>query len=211
MALIRLPWTDEGAEPVARPIGEQTPSQFTAITPVSAARRDDLTTIFDKLRQRSLSPFADVPGVHMARFEIIDTIPAGGLRPVTLTCDPAGLLFGVSHDGTLRQLLARMSRTMGSTCDQVWGCCEEYPGVANLDLFVRWLQAHAVGAQLAFRTHDASREQIETALDRRRRLRAFAARAATLDPGELQAAFKAEFGSDAVAASRSASNKRARS
>lgn len=195
MALIRLPWTHEGDEPVARPIGGQTPSQFTAITPILAARRDDLTMVFDKLRQRSLSPFADVPGVHMARFEIIDTIPAGGLRPVTRVCDPAGLLFGISHDGTLRQVVARMSRTMAGTCDQVWECCADYPGSTSVDLLAGWLQRHSVAAQLAFRTHDASREQIEAALDRRRRLRAFAARAATLDPDALRAAFEAEFGS----------------
>lgn len=210
MALIRLPWTDEGDAPIARPIGEQTPSQFTAITPILATRRDDLTAVFDKLRQRSLSPFADVPGVHMARFEIIDSIPAGGLRPVTRACDPAGLLFGVSHDGTLRELVARMGRTMADSCDQVWECCAEYPGSANVDLLVGWLRRHSVAAQLAFRTHDASREQIETALDRRRRLRAFAARSVSLDPAALQAAFKAEFGTPQTPVV-GASSRRARS
>lgn len=195
MALIQLPWAS-GHAPIGRPIGEQTPSQFTAITPVLTARRTDLTAAFEKLESSGRSPFADVPGVHMARFEVLDSIPVGGIRPVTQQRDPATLLFGVSHDGTLPDLITRICQTMAATCDAVWGCCADYPGSDRAERLTRWFQNHAVEAQLAFRTHDASREQIVSALDRRERLRAFAARPKGEDPSELLAAFRAEFASN---------------
>lgn len=193
MDLIQLPWADGGVAPIGLPIGEQTPSQFTAITPVLTARRADLASALNELEGGDASPFADVPGVHMARFEVLDSIPVGGVRPVMQQRDPAALLFGVSYDGTLPDLVTRICQTMTAACDAVWGCCADYPGSGRAEQLTAWLQRHAVEAQLAFRTHDASREQIVSAIDRRRRLKDFAARARGDSPSELLEAFRGEF------------------
>ncbi len=164
------------------------------IVPVAPGRRLDLATACAGIgADGSVSPFAGLPQVHMARIEILDTLPAGGREPLQIALDPALLLFGLSFEGNLPHLARTMRDTMAPTCDAVFGCCAGYPGVAEPG-FGAWLAAHEVPSQLPFAARTNGRREIEIALDRQARFRAFLPKASKLSPAELRAAFVEEFG-----------------
>lgn len=76
----------------------------------------------------SLSPFQRVPGLHSARFHVLDQVAFQGYPAREDTLAQPYLLFFAVGDGRVRELLHQLSEHIGAThLDEVWRNCEGYP------------------------------------------------------------------------------------
>lgn len=138
------------------------------------------------------SPFAAVPGTHVVRLSVIETVGArdAGHRHLT----PALLSFSGLVDGSLDAWLLTMATTLGPVGDALWADCSGWPGPGPA-VTARWMATFRQRMHTCVIAHDQPTvEEIRLALDRQRKLRELAIRAQTLPPKELRAAYAEIFG-----------------
>jgi hypothetical protein len=129
------------------------------------------------------SPLAKLPGTHFARWVIVQHIDP----------DSEYLLFSAVYDdgprGYLEEICARIRRQ----ADAIWGHCDRYPGTADREEFVRYMERHRVKTNLFVAAYpDSPLHEVREALALRQRLIAFAPRAQSMTPQELQEGFRDE-------------------
>jgi hypothetical protein len=161
-------------------------SHLTVLTPVLADRRGRLEAVL--ARWNRASPFARVPVLHLARLTILDDLrgPRGFVR-----VDPARLVFAATVDGRADDIPGMLASLMGDACDELWACCDGYPGVADTDAFGAYLHAHRIVADLAFATFTASVDEVRAALALQQELGRIVARGPSVDASALRAAVEA--------------------
>jgi hypothetical protein len=136
------------------------------------------------------SPFAAVPGTHLGRLQV--------LRPPRRRWrrGPADyVLLAADVDPPLGAWLTSLCVHAGPAVDAVLAHCARYPGAADPAAFARWIAANRL--KVGFSVVAAPRSTVEEtaeALALHRRLGAFAQRVQGLGPGDLHAAWRAEFG-----------------
>ena len=163
---------------------------LTVVARVRAGEADAAREAIARWWAAGPSPFAAVPGTHLARLQV--------LRPPRRRWGrgPADyVLLAADVDPPLDAWLAGLCARAGPAVDAVLSHCARYPGASDPAAFARWIAANrlAVGFSVVA---DARSTVTETAaaLALHRRLGAFAQRVQGLGPGDLHAAWRAEFG-----------------
>ena len=108
------------------------------------------------------TPFARVPGTHLARLQVLEP-PArrwrGRPRPY--------LLLAAEHDGPAEPWLAAVAREL----DAVLAHCAFWPGAADPAEVARWARERTVDVGFSVVATDATVEQIGAALRRQAAVR----------------------------------------
>jgi len=166
---------------------------LTVLAPVLAGHLDILRADLAALPAGDGSPFARVPGTHLARLTVVPGLDDRDLRPVSRA--GAFLLFATDCDGDGADHVERLRGGLGEVADTVWGHCAGYPGRARARVFARWMLEHRVPVGFSVAPYrPASVGAILAAEEVQRRLVRFAARAPGLAPSERKATWLREFG-----------------
>jgi hypothetical protein len=118
-------------------------------------------------------PFAEVPGTHLARVQVLDD---------------GELLIAADYDGALEPWLLVMAGKLASVLEH----CAFWPGLDNPAEVVGWARDRALTAGFSVvGSPHATVEEVRHALDLRAGLARFAAETEGLDDAALHAAWRA--------------------
>jgi len=167
---------------------------LSVLTPILDGHADDLRAHLEGLEEGAASPLARVPGTHIARWVVIDDViyqGAGQRKRDTLT---PRLLFSSNFDGELGAYLERLRTGMAGDADAIWSHCRGYPGHADGPAFAAWMHAHVLEAALFFAAYGGMTvDQVNSNLERRRRLLDLVLDGQGLPPADLKARFMEAF------------------
>jgi hypothetical protein len=169
---------------------------LTVLTPILEGCESSLTRHLDGLQSGPGSPLARVPGTHFARWVVIGDVVWEGPGQRRDHLELGRLLFTSNFDGPVEPYLQALRTGLGEVADQIWGHCSGYPGCADAAAFARYLRAHQVESSLFFSAYgDRTVQDVTRSLAVRRRVIEFALASQGLPAAELQASFRARFGS----------------
>lgn len=135
---------------------------LTVLTPVRPGAENDLRAVLADLSAGAASPFASVPGTHVARWTLVDDLPEQpGHAPDAWP--RAYLLTSSTTDREAAPAELRHARLPQRLRDVVYGHCEEYAPGCDDDGFAAYLAAHRFGAQRFFTGYPYAR--LTTVLD----------------------------------------------
>ena len=176
-------------------MGSDRSGQATALTtfvPIVPDREDELRAYLRALPRGSESPLARLPRTHVARWVIIDRLPADPPNPDTL--DSRYLLFTASVDGDMRSYLRELCAELHDEAERIWSSCEGFPGVEDDDAFAGWILDHHVKTTFFFAAYgDATVGEVRNSLAAREQLLRFALKSDGMTPTERLEAFQSEF------------------
>ncbi|MEA2384914.1 MAG: hypothetical protein QOH72_4885 [Solirubrobacteraceae bacterium] len=136
--------------------------------------------------QARRSPFADVPGTHLARLQVLKP-PARRGRRGAREC----VLLSADVDAPLGPWVERFRAAAAGPLDAVLGHCAFYPGAAGPAAFARWVAANRVPVGFSvIGSPDATLAEVGAALDLQRRLGAFAEETQRMGPAALHTAWR---------------------
>lgn len=161
------------------------------LAPVAEGRIAALRSHLERLPTQAASPFAHVPGTHMARLVVIDRLPSE--RAPEPPDEPATgyLLLASDFDGRLDAYLDLLCARIGAELDAILGHCDGYPGSADRRAFAAYVRRHQVGVGFSIVGYpEATVEDVHAALDLRARLAGFAAAAQEMDAATLHRAWR---------------------
>jgi len=139
------------------------------------------------------SPFARVPGTHVARLTVVPHLEGPGRRPDERS-DPH-LLIAADAEGPAGRWLDAFLAYAAPLLVDVMSCCVGWPGSEDRWLAARWLGEHRLDAGFSVVAYpDAKVAEVVAALALRERLGAFAVSAQAMSPTQLRDSFHAEFG-----------------
>ncbi|MBI3160845.1 MAG: hypothetical protein HYZ26_14695 [Chloroflexi bacterium] len=122
-----------------------TGSDLTALLEVKPGQagslRDLLLSIGADVNGNPALRFGEMPGVHFARFTLLE--------------DGRRLLMNAVHDGSLEQHLDELARH-GPGLGSILGHCADFPGIDAPGAFRDWVAAHRVTGGAFFRAHACS-------------------------------------------------------
>jgi hypothetical protein len=149
---------------------------LTVITPIDRGQEQALRDYLESLPRRD-GPLAKLPGTHLGRWVIVSELDGEEL-------DGPFLMFTSNFDGPLEAYLDALCGLPEAR--EIWGRSgEDLKG---------YLLRHRVKTGVFFAAYpQATLDDVRRSLDRRERLIDFAVSAQEMDPGQLQAAFDAEF------------------
>jgi len=167
---------------------------LSVLTPILDGHADELRAHLEDLEEGAASPLARVPGTHIARWVVIDDViyqGAGQRKRDTLT---PRLLFSSNFDGELGAYLEGLRTGMAGDADAIWSNCRGYPGHADGPAFAAWMHAHVLEAALFFAAYGGMTvDQVNSNLERRRRLLDLVLDGQGLPPADLKARFMEAF------------------
>ncbi len=186
----RPPLSDQPAEAVGDQRGAM--HAFTALTPVRPEAVDRLREELARLGPDEESPFAALPGVHFARWAVIDAVAhqPGQARDAW---PHAYLLTSITSDGTTAPL-AELHERLGPVRDEVWGRCTGYPDRPDQRAFVDYLARHRLPTGRFYSAYpNASVGAVRAGLHTHRRLIDFVRTHVGDTPQQRLAAFRTDF------------------
>jgi hypothetical protein len=137
-------------------------------------------------KEAQRSPFADVPGTHLARLQVLKPPVRRGRRGAR-EC----VLLSADVDAPLGPWLERLRLAAAAPLDAVLGHCAFYPGAAESAAFARWVAANRVPVGFSvIGSPGATLAEVGAALDLRARLGRFAEDTQRMDPTALHAAWR---------------------
>jgi hypothetical protein len=162
---------------------------LTTLVPIRAGQDDALRAHLRALPRGAGSPLARLARLHLARWVVIDRLPADPPQPDVLPAPQ--LLFTACVDGDAVAFVRALPAALGTELDAIWGRCDGYPGAGG---FAPWLLAHRVPTSFFVSAYpDATVAGVRSALAAREQALAFALRAQDLAPDERLAAFRERF------------------
>jgi hypothetical protein len=168
---------------------------LTVLTPILEGHESALTRYLGALQSGPASPLAGVPGTHFARWVVIDDVVYEGPGQERDHLRFGRLLFTSNFDGPVEPYLEALRTGLGEGADAIWSHCVGYPGRDDAGAFARYLRSHQIESALFFSAYgERTAEDVIRSLAIRRQVIDFALRAQGMGAGDLQAAFKAEFG-----------------
>jgi hypothetical protein len=133
------------------------------------------------------SPFAAVPGTHLARLQVLTPPARRGVRG-TREC----VLLAADVDAPVALWLERFPAAAAGPLDAVLGHCAFYPGTADPAAFRRWVAANRLPVGFSvIGSPDATLAEVGAALDLRDRLAAFAERTQLMSAADLHREWRA--------------------
>lgn len=143
---------------------------------------------------RDPGPFGDLSGTHFARLVVLDRLAFEG--PAQDAPDVRGqfLLFTAVIDGKeCRDYLRDLWNDGGDALRAIWRRCENAPSDDDASAFVRWMLRHQLTTRAFFRDYDGTVDEVQEALELRRRVRTFALATQYSTPPDLHARFQKAF------------------
>jgi hypothetical protein len=107
------------------------------------------------------SPFAKVPGTHMARLSVLDDV-ARVTPAIHDHLSTAFLLFEANFDRDAETYLRQMTNRIPDVVETVWGSCIGFPGVANTEAFLRYMKQCTIDP--VFRFTGSNKKTVEETL-----------------------------------------------
>ncbi len=168
---------------------------FMAMTPIMAGQEDELDARLAAWASGESSPLARMATTHFARFLVLHDLVYQGPPQVRDSLQSAYLIFVSNFDGDIESYLESMLDLMADEAEQVWGLCVGFPGTADRELLLAYLLHNQVDTTFFVSAYpDATVLDVRNSLTVRRRMADFAVAAQSLDPTELMAQWRADFG-----------------
>ena len=165
---------------------------ITAFTPIVPGRTEALQAYLRALPHGAESPLARLERTHLARWVIIDRLPADSPQPDRLDRDR--LLFTCCVDGDPATYATEIAERIPQEAEAIWSHCDGFPGASDPAAFGRWLLEHHVPTSFFVAGYpDATVADIRAALAAHADLVRFAIGAQDLDPAARHARFKEAF------------------
>jgi len=144
----------------------------------------------EKLPRGADSPFAKVSSTHMARLVVMDDVVYFGRPSREEHLRSKYLIFESNFDGDLDPYLRRLAVEVPQEVHAVWRHCEGYPGVENVDAFIRYMKRCQVETTFFFAdVNDKTVQQTLQALQTQSAVTAFIEKNQGKPAEELQRAF----------------------
>lgn len=165
---------------------------LTVLTPIHPEREQVLRKYLEHLTHED-SPLGDFPGTHFGRWVILQNFVTATDQPKAEHLSCRYLLFSSCFDGPLMPYLEAISRQ--PVAGFIWDHCVGYSTASGSAQLIQYLLHNQIDTGFFFAAYPrASLGQVRHSLLLRDQLTAFALRAQTMRPAELQQAFAAEFG-----------------
>jgi hypothetical protein len=141
--------------------------------PIKAGSEADLHELLVEMGRKGAHnyglPFAELPGVHFARFFMLDEATDLDGRAI-----PASLVYMSDVDAPLDRHLRDLAGRGGEGLDQVFGHCAGYPAASTPQIRAAWLRRHLVSAAATYiNTIGRSVEQVRQEARLREAIEAF--------------------------------------
>jgi hypothetical protein len=148
--------------------------------------RDYLAT----LPKDETSPFAQVPGTHLARLVVMDDVVYVGAPACEEHLKNRYLVFEANFDGDLDPYLQQLALKVPDFVQSVWQHCVGYPGTKDVNAFVEYMKKCRIETTFFFAdVNDRTLGQTLKALQVQTALAHFIERHQGLAAAELQQAF----------------------
>jgi hypothetical protein len=158
---------------------------FAALLPLWEGEEDDAREHLRTIPSGRRSPFALVPGTHFARLTLVPRLrdrDEHELRHV-----PFCLFFAAEFDMFVGGYLDMLCISLGEQADAIFGRCVGYPGTGAPAAFVGWMLDHRVPAGFSLHGNPgATADEVQSSLDLRERIIAFAIETRGLEPAALR-------------------------
>jgi hypothetical protein len=169
---------------------------LTILSPIKEERRLDidhatqLRWYLCGLPKDHTSPFAKIDSTYLARLVVLDDVVFVGHPACEEHLKSRYLIFETNFDGDLDRYLRRLAKEVPQFVHEVWRHCVGYPGVDNVDEFVRYMKQCQVTTTFFFAdVNDHTVQQTLKALQTQSALAHFVERTQGKSPGELQKLF----------------------
>jgi hypothetical protein len=166
---------------------------LTVLTPIAPGAEPDLRAYLDGLRAGP-SPLGRLGRTHFGRWVIVSDLVAEDEGQPDRLAGPY-LLFTASFDGALDSFLDELCGELATEAREIWGRCvgaPQPPAGAPLKAYLR-AHHHTTGFFVAAYPQ-ATVGDVRAALAQREDAIAFARDAQSMDPAQLQAAFRERLG-----------------
>jgi hypothetical protein len=166
-------------------------SEFTALLALKSESNLSRETLLAQLRlldQAEPSPFAFVPGLHQARFIVLERAKLAA-NEAAEDFEFGPLIFHCVHDGAAEDVLHGLFEHCGEALDGVLAHCDAYPGLRERDACVQQLMAAHVPSSFFFRGCAAPRAEVQRALQLRKQFVEFVTHQQRANDPELWRAF----------------------
>ncbi len=175
---------------------------FTSLTPIVPGQEGTLRRLLAGMGDSSTSPFSAAPGVHFARWLVIDS-PTHQPGQARDSWPGPYLLTSTTSDG-ISDPLEVLYRHLGrEVVDAVWGRCAGHPARQGSAAFVDYQRRHRLRTNRLFSGYPhASVEEVLSGLRTCRGLRSLATEYAGEDVEETRRAFRGRFGGPRASAVR---------
>jgi hypothetical protein len=168
------------------------------LTSILAAKKGLEAALSARLSELSAadpSPFARLPATHYVRLTPFDhlgaDVPGEAVEHLGGTC----LLVSFIFDGDPDRYLMALARLCRPEVEDIFGCCEGWPGPRDLAAFAGWIRRHEHIPLHRFGALPATAPHVRRALDSRQRLIAFAVETQDFPAAALHEAYLNQFGS----------------
>jgi hypothetical protein len=148
--------------------------------------RDYLAT----LPKDQTSPFAEVPGTHLARLVVMDDVVYVGAPACEEHLKNRYLVFEANFDGELDAWLTQLAVKVPDFIQGVWSHCVGYPGTNDVSAFIEYMKKCRIETTFFFAdVNDRTLEQTLRALQAQTALTHFIERHQGMPAAALQQAF----------------------
>jgi hypothetical protein len=168
------------------------PTPVTILTPVRPGATRSLTEVLERLAAADAAVFDRLPGVHFARWVLLDQLAARSVaagQPLRMHY----LLFTATVDGTWDRFIEGLRAPLAPVTDEVWGHCINYPGHWGAVEFRRYMRHNTIPVSQWFTAYDATVDQVRAALHLRDQHIRFALEAQQMEDKELLDSFRDTF------------------
>jgi hypothetical protein len=166
---------------------------LTVLTPIAPGAEPDLRAYLDGLRAGP-SPLARLARTHFGRWVIVGDLVAEDERRPDRLAAPY-VLFTASFDGSLDSYLDELCAELAAEAREIWGRCAGAPQPAAGPALKAYLRAHHHRTGFFVAAYpQATVGDVRAALAQREEAIAFAREAQSMDPAQLQAAFRQRLG-----------------
>ena len=162
---------------------------LTIVSAIRPGHEEPVRSVLGSFKEPDASPFAEVPGTHVARFVVMTGLGTGD--PTSRKrLRPTRLLFSAVVDGPAEAWLWGLFEEEGPAFEEVWHHCIGWPEGNDSTSRSRWLLDQRVANTHGVVAHDATVAEIHRSLALRNALRDVAAEPASATPAELRAAYR---------------------
>jgi hypothetical protein len=168
---------------------------LTSILAVKPGHEPTLAARLSALSAVDPSPFARLPATHYVRLAPFDRLGANVPGETVEHLGGTYLLVNLIFDGDPDRYLVALARAGRPEVEDIFGCCEGWPGQRDLAAFAAWVRRCERAPLHRFGAVAASAPHIRRVLDLRQRLIALAVDSQDACASDLHEAYLTRFAS----------------